>query len=38
MEQMLDVLDKIVTEVPMYKLYCNMDPEAAVVSYTEMSK
>lgn len=38
MIQMLDVLDKIVSSVPMYKLFCNMDPEAALVSYEAMSK
>lgn len=38
MVQMLDVLDKVIKSVPVYKLYCNMDPEAAIVSYNAMSK
>ncbi len=36
MIQMLDVLDEIIKQVPTYKLYCNMDPEAAIVSYNGM--
>lgn len=36
MSQMLDVLDEIINQVPTYKLYCNMDPEAALVSYNAM--
>lgn len=38
MVQMLDVLDKVILEIPSYKLYCNMDPQAAHVSYEAMSK
>lgn len=36
MEKMLNVLDKVLTEVPMYLLHCNMDEEAAEVSYNGM--
>lgn len=36
MMQMLDVLDEVIKQVPTYKLYCNMDPEAALVSYNGM--
>ena len=36
MDKMLEVLDKVITEVPVYKLFCNMDPEAALVSYNGM--
>lgn len=36
MSQMLDVLDEVINQVPTYKLYCNMDPEAALVSYNAM--
>ena len=36
MSQMLDVLDEVITRVPTYKLHCNMDPEAALVSYNAM--
>lgn len=36
MAQMLDVLDAVIKHVPTYKLHCNMDPEAAIVSYNGM--
>lgn len=36
MIQVLDILDKILTSIPMYKLYCNTDIEAAEVSYNAM--
>lgn len=38
MVKTLDVLDRVLSEIPVYKLYCNMDPEAAHVSYGAMSK
>lgn len=38
MTSLLDVLDKLITKVPVYRLYCNMNPEAADVSYNEMCK
>lgn len=38
MQQMLDVLDRVISEIPTYMLHCNMDPEAARVSYTAMRK
>ena len=33
----LELLDKLLTQVPVWKLKCNMDPEAAMVSYEAMS-
>ena len=36
-EKLLELMDKLLTEVPVWKLCCNMDPEAAVVSYEAMS-
>lgn len=33
----LDLLDKLLTQVPVWKLKCNMDPEAARVSHAAMS-
>ena len=35
--KLLDLLDKLITQVPVWKLKCNMDPEAAIVSYEAMS-
>ncbi len=37
MTKLLELLDKLVTTVPVWKLECNMDPEAAWVSYRAMS-
>lgn len=37
MVMLLELLDKLVTAVPIWKLECNMDPQAAVVSYSAMS-
>ena len=37
MNQLMDTLNRLVSSVPIYKLYCNMDPEAAEVSYNAMS-
>ena len=36
-KQLMDVLDRMVRSVPVWKLFCNMDPEAADVSYNAMS-
>ena len=36
MEKLLKTLDKVVSNIAMYKLYCNMEPEAAEVAYNEM--
>ena len=36
MDKLLNILDKMVKAVPIYKLACNMNPEAAVVSYNGM--
>ena len=33
----LTLLDKLITDVPIWKLKCNMDPEAAIVAYEAMS-
>ncbi len=35
--KLLALLDKLLTQVPVWKLRCNMDPEAAIVSYEAMS-
>lgn len=37
MIKLLELLDKLVSAVPVWKLECNMDPEAAWVSYRAMS-
>lgn len=35
--KLLELLDKLITTVPIWKLKCNMEPEAAVVAYEAMS-
>lgn len=35
--KLMELLDKLMTMVPIWQLGCNMDPEAAVVSYEAMS-
>lgn len=35
--KLMELLDNLVQTVPIWKLKCNMDPEAAVVSYEAMS-
>lgn len=35
--KLLTLLDKLLEKVPVWKLRCNMDPEAAVVAYEAMS-
>ena len=37
MGNLLDLLDKLMTTVSVWELHCNMDPEAARVSYEAMS-
>lgn len=37
-EKLLELLDKLITQVPIWKLRCNMDLEAAEVSYRAMCK
>lgn len=37
MQLQLDMLDALIQKVPIWKLECNMDPEAAIVSYSAMS-
>lgn len=36
--KLLELTDKLVTQVPVWKLRCNMDPEAALVAYQAMSE
>ena len=35
---LLELLDKLVTQVPIWKLRCNMDPDAAEVAYEAMNQ
>lgn len=35
--KLLELLDKLFIDVPVWKLKCNMEPEAAIVSYEAMS-
>lgn len=35
--KMLELLDQLITRVPIWKLKCNMSPEAAIVAYEAMS-
>ena len=35
--RLLEVLDKLITEMPIWKLQCNMEDEAALVAYEAMS-
>lgn len=35
--KLLELLDKLMTQVPIWKLKCNMEPEAAIVAYEAMS-
>jgi len=36
-QKLLDLMDKLITQIPIWKLKCNMTPEAAEVSYAAMS-
>ena len=38
MDKLLTILDKIVSTMPVYKLHCNMEDEAAQVSYNGMKE
>lgn len=38
MEMMCDFIDKLIRDVPIYKLRCNMELEAAELAYNTMSK
>lgn len=38
MDKLLKIIDKLITTVPVYKLQCNMELEAAEVSYLGMTK
>ncbi len=35
--QLLRIVDMLISQVPIWKMQCNMDPEAAIVSYEAMS-
>ena len=35
--KLMQITDKLITQVPIWKLRCNMDPQAAVVAYEAMS-
>ena len=35
--KLLELLDKLIVQVPVWKLHCNMDVEAAVIAYETMS-
>lgn len=35
--KLLTLLDQLMTQIPIWKLHCNMDPGAAIVSYEAMS-
>ena len=35
--KLLELLDKLLLQVPVWRLKCNMEPEAALVSYGAMS-
>lgn len=35
--RILELLDKLISNVPVWKLCCNMEPEAAIVAYEAMS-
>ena len=37
-EMLLDLLDKLITEVPIWKLQCNMEVDAAQIAYAAMSQ
>lgn len=37
MEKLLELTEKLLGKVPVWEMYCNMDPEAACVSYAAMS-
>ena len=36
MEHMLDIVEQLSSRVSLYRLRCNMDPEAAVAAYQGM--
>ena len=38
MIELLDIIEKLLGKVPIYRLFCNMEPEAADVSYDGMCK
>ncbi len=36
--ELMNLIDRLVREIPIYRMECNMDPEAARISYQTMSK
>lgn len=36
-EALLSLMDDVLTNIPVYRLFCNIQPEAAYISYREMS-
>ena len=36
MDQMLSTLERVLEKIPVYRLYCNMELDAAEVSYNRM--
>ena len=38
MEKYMELIDKLANSVQFWKMGCNMDPEAALVSYEAMSR
>lgn len=38
LQKVFQTLNQVLLQVPVYKVHCNMDPEAAVVSYEAMKK
>lgn len=36
--KMLDLVSRLISDVPVWRLYCNMEPEAAILSFETMSK
>ena len=37
LEKTLALLSRLGRKIPMYQLYCNMDPEAALIAYNTLS-
>ncbi len=37
MDQLLTMIDRVLTAVPLWRMTCNMDPQAAIISYEAMS-
>ena len=37
MEKLMNLMEKLVVQIPVWEMHCNMDPEAAKVSYAALS-